>query len=524
MGFVKRQHSSTSSGAANDRASPTSRGTGTRSIAMYSMVLSLVAMLQVSRNHPSYLLMTNEMPPELADGRPVEVRSEKSSGHIETRAEKERYSKPPPVDKPSNITMIRKNEVLSVSDHAIMHISNENTTNIPTIPVVVWPYVESGAKNAVSKHLEENGVKESTYLELSEDLWNFDPNVVWIGNLGVTSCDKFHNKVREAKDKRAELGLALQWPIFIIDWSDYSVKKRCKKVEEEMGPDLVKYSQRSIVEGRKWNKKKGWVDFGQRLKDSDLARYRPMPYFVRTDTIEELDSVLKEQYNMTLASPIERLERNMDVSHFWPLNMKGVRNIHCNLRKKVSRVIADTGKEANLTTFVELAGKAVKKGRNKVQSAYVEAMLEAKIIVVTQRDNWEDHYRLMEALISGAMVMTDRMLSLPHGLENGTSVVEFDSAQDLRSKILFYTSHPKERVEIARKGREVSMLQHRTWHRIEEIIFGKPLSDCSGVDPGNPCPYIVHADEARARVDASISARLSQKNSVMKDYSSRINH
>lgn len=123
-------------------------------------------------------------------------------------------------------------------------------------------------------------------------------------------------------------------------------------------------------------------------------------------------------------------------------------------------------------------------------------MLEAKIIIVTQRDAWEDHYRLMEALVSGAMVMTDKMLSLPRGLENGTSVVEFESAEDLRQQILHYIRHPKERIEIARRGREVAMTYHRTWHRIEEVVFGRPLSFCSNAASQGPCPYIVHASEA----------------------------
>jgi hypothetical protein len=87
------------------------------------------------------------------------------------------------------------------------------------------------------------------------------------------------------------------------------------------------------------------------------------------------------------------------------------------------------------------------------------------------------------------------MLSLPHGLENGTSIVEYDSADDLKSKILYYIRHPDERIEIARKGREVAMKQHRTWHRVEEIIFGKHMSDCSNATRESQCPFLIHANE-----------------------------
>lgn len=389
-----------------------------------------------------------------------------------------------------------------MANHAITHIRNGNMKNVPIIPVVVWPYLEFGVGNAVSKHLDENGVNESTYLELSDDMWNFDPNVVWVGNLigkggyGPKKwCDAFHKKVVEAINKRSQLGLSLQWPVFIVDWADGSTKSRCKPIEDELGPEFVQYSKRSLVSGRKWNDKADWVKVGRRSNNSDVT-YSPMPYFVRTDTIETLQDVLREQHNMTLASSIEMLERKIDVSHFWPVNLKGVGGVHSKLRQKVSRIIDEMGDSSNLNVFVGLAGSSRKKGRRGVQSAYIEAMLETKIIVVTQRDEWEDHYRLFEALISGAMVMTDRMLLLPQGLENGTSVIEFDSADDLRSKIMYFTSHQEERLAIARKGREVSMNQHRTWHRIEEVIFGKAISGCSRKKVASRCPWIVHASEA----------------------------
>lgn len=467
--------------ASNEPESSTRRGaTKTRSVAMYSMAMSLFALIQVGKQHQMYLTMMNDVPDEMTDGRPVEV-------------DKAAFGK-------SENASIGNTSIdnTSIEDHSITLISNGNTNSVDIgpIPVVVWPFAEYGPKTAVSRHLEENGIKESSHLEWSTDMSNFDPNVVWVGDLGSRSCKMFHKRVMKAKEKRAELGLALQWPIFIIDWTDFGKSIRCNDIEKEMGKDFVKYSQRSIVKGRKWVKDESWVKFGEVvLKESVQANRRHMPYFVRTDTVEMLDYVLKEQYKMALSSPIETLERPIDVAHYWPLNMKGVRNIKCNLRKKVSKVVFETGKEANLTTFVQLAGKAVKKGRKNVKSAYVEAMLEAKIIIATQRDAWEDHYRLMEALVSGAMVMTDRMLSLPHGLENGTSVIEFDSAEDLRTKILYYSSHPEERLEIARKGREIAMTQHRTWHRIEEVIFGRAITGCANATRESLCPYVVHANE-----------------------------
>jgi len=185
------------------------------------------------------------------------------------------------------------------------------------------------------------------------------------------------------------------------------------------------------------------------------------------------------------------------VVHFWP-GQKRQRGIHrgdsSQLRDQTSRIVSSLGQD-NLTTFAGLKGDADNKGRSNVSLAYVEALLDSKIVVVAQRDNWEDHYRLFEALVSGSMVLMDRMLSLPAGLENGTSIVEFTSAQDLRSKALYYIHHQEERIEIARRGRSVAMSRHRTWHRIEEVIFGRSLTDCTVEKSKTDCPYSVHSEQ-----------------------------
>lgn len=94
-----------------------------------------------------------------------------------------------------------------------------------------------------------------------------------------------------------------------------------------------------------------------------------------------------------------------------------------------------------------------------------------KVIAATQRDKWEDHCHLFKAVVSGSMTLTDRVLSLPHGLESGASAAECDSAEDLSSKIRCCTSHPEKQIEIARKGREVAMKQRLTWCRSEEIAL-----------------------------------------------------
>jgi glycosyltransferase involved in cell wall biosynthesis len=382
--------------------------------------------------------------------------------------------------------------------------TNDPTQKIPIVPVVLWPYLEFGIGNAEAQHIEENGVNESSFLELARDMNNFDPNVVWVGDTGYAYgwnlwCGEYLQRIQAAKKQRKALGLPLSWPIYIVDFTDGVTRQRCKNIERDIGKEYVLYSQRSVARKRHWDFKKNWIDVGFKIPMAhEDTTYRHSPLVVRTDTIEALQEVLKER-NLNLASPLEEMERPVDVVHFWPSDWTGVSNVSSVQRTQVSIIVAELAKQENLNAFVGLAGSAVKTGRRGVKSEYIEAMLNAKILVVTQRDDWEDHYRLFEAMISGALVLTDRMLGMPQGLIDGTSIIEFGSEADLKEKILYYLAQPLERKEIARRGREVAMTRHRTWHRIEEVIFGGITSTCSPDKPDSPCPWIVHANEARRR-------------------------
>jgi len=218
---------------------------------------------------------------------------------------------------------------------------------------------------------------------------------------------------------------------------------------------------------------------------------------VRTDTIEALRDTLQKRGH-SLAYPIEKFPRSTDVIHLWPLNeTKKVNTQYAKFRNRVSEILTELGQKHNLKTFIGLAGKPLKEGRRGVEDEYIEMLLNTKIVVIAQRDFWEDHYRLMEALVSGACVLTDFMHGLPAGLQNGTSVLEYTSPKDLEDLILYYLEHDEKRIEIGRRGREIAMQRHRTWHRMEEIIFGEILSTCESKGPGGNCPYIVHGDENR---------------------------
>lgn len=157
--------------------------------------------------------------------------------------------------------------------------------------------------------------------------------------------------MEEAIHRRILLGMPTQWPIFIIDWTDYGRDFECENnIQEKVGLDFAKYTQRSTVYGRRWNKTTEWVDLGTFHEDNGVYFYHtPLP--VRTDTVETIQKVLRQRHSgTTLSDPIESsLERRIGVSHFWPIDLVGVYNTNdAKLRRKVSEIVANIGETANL--------------------------------------------------------------------------------------------------------------------------------------------------------------------------------
>mmetsp|Transcript_517 Transcript_517/g.1484 ORF Transcript_517/g.1484 Transcript_517/m.1484 type:complete len:808 (+) Transcript_517:120-2543(+) len=396
----------------------------------------------------------------------------------------------------------------------MIRIQNHNFSDLPPVSTLLFPSYKAGVQTAEHKHLGKNGVEESTFLNAITDDKDFsDENLVWVADPGWgwswnTWCQNLANAVRTTIVLRYEAKVNTRWPIFIVDFSDGAGRQRCLDVESLVGIDLVSYSARSITRNRGWLPLEEWVQFGYKVtKPEDYSylknvprsvqgekHYHHTPLPVRTDTVSEFRSVLNSNHKIGLPHPIEKLRRPTDVSHIWPLSNStglehGVQQKYGRFRNRVSQLIHEYGQELGWTTSIEVKGKGIKAGRHGVHVDYIEALLETKILVVTQRDAWEDHYRLMEALVSGACVFSDFMFGLPAGLQNGTSIVLFKTKDELKSLISYYLGHDAERLDIARRGREVAFSKHRSWQRMEEVVFGKILTE-------SKCPYIVHSKDS----------------------------
>ena len=230
------------------------------------------------------------------------------------------------------------------------------------------------------------------------------------------------------------------------------------------------------------------------------------PYSVRSDIVETIRSIALHDDDKKKIQSIDVLEhaifddnnninrqRSMDVIHMWQISYKEGKSKLRNAVSKLVRGLNGTEMMSNegdgkgndssnhpssiiLQTSIEEHGQRRKVGRNTVDSEYVAAMLKSKIVVVTQKDDWEDHYRLFEAVVSGALVIADRMLAPPKDFVDKQSIVFFDTIPHLEKLINYYLFHPQERKQIALEGWKLAMTRHRSWHRIEEVLVGRILT------------------------------------------------
>ena len=263
-----------------------------------------------------------------------------------------------------------------------------------------------------------------------------------------------------------------------FDTTDSARITSCPKVNR-LFRDRFRIMKRSIVKGRHWNSPKQWITKGKIMENSvqGAGPVLHAPHFLREPFVELVSQALHA--SGTDLSQIVTRRRQLDVTHVW---RKGDSSHYGRLRRQVSLVIQKLNgtrlKSHSLRWLVRPQGDDVKIIKGVIQKEYVANLLNSKIVVVAQRDEWEDHYRLLESMASGALVLTDEMLAAPHGLRNGTNVLTYHDAKNLRDLILYY-AHPdneKERLTIAQRGFDLAMGKHRSWHRMEQILFGAARS------------------------------------------------
>lgn len=357
------------------------------------------------------------------------------------------------------------------------------------IPVFVFPLhlTDRNYMTDELKHFVVDGIQRSPYLKLVTNISYKEPHLVWVAQLMLGRapakwCRHFAAIVGQTW-KQNKWGKK-DVPLILMDWHDNTNWVTCGS---NVHKDVTFYTKRGIVEGRGYNMTAdkvtpGQIETFQNWSDYAAAPLRHTPYAVRSDYFDGLRQVLVQRQLMNNSTELERfdlpgIDRSMDVVHFWPPRGPGVdrggRVPNSLLRHHVTLTLL---KMPVLKSWTALAGTANMIGRNAVDLAYPAKILEFKIVIVAQKDSHEEHYRLMEALVSGALVLSDVMLTMPKDFKDGESIVLYRNMEELQEKIHYYLNNSDERLGIARKGYELAVRRHRSFHLMEEVFFGKLLS------------------------------------------------
>jgi hypothetical protein len=321
-----------------------------------------------------------------------------------------------------------------------------------------------------------------------------------LDNLGKQEKNQIYNKNATTNEKEIE-----EPYILLVDSSGSTRQTGCSNLfaasrDSEMSygrthdMERIRLAKRSIVQNRYYDHASKEVHMGELSPNQwdDVPSDYDKPILHSPIALRE--SFVMSIQNVTNGKPVSRgLRRPIDVGYFWK---SGDYSHYSFYRRDIAKVVKTlhhstinkkTGKHMeNQVQIVYSDEKGMEAGN--VQYQYTWDLLKCKIVVITQRDEWEDHYRLMESLAGGALVMTDPMVILPAGLVDKVNIIMYDNPKMLKALIKYYLKpeNEKERRSIAHKGYKLVMGRHRCWHRLEELLFGSPLTN---VDQHNaPAP------------------------------------
>ncbi|KAL7529327.1 hypothetical protein ACHAWF_002937 [Thalassiosira exigua] len=349
--------------------------------------------------------------------------------------------------------------------------------------------IEHGRRNEMG-HIWLDGIERSEKLQLTLNV--SDASADWV-------FDFLRSSLGDLKEHLKASGRVNHAPtksrIVMLDMSDggyHNLQLRSLPlVFKYFGKENVYYATRQQIVNRNMAEGFRQLGFSKRTPFSDQGTRPVYGYGFKAETFQKLASSLgnpigvlrycvrsdivkkMEVVSGNLTTLVSR-SRPLDVASFWPDDSvtdpkSGIKSY---LRTRVSRTVKALGQLHTLNVTVGLVGSSWGVGRNSVTDVYSQALIDHKIVVVAQRDKWEGHYRLMEALAGGSLVMTDPMHPLPYKLKDKDGLIVYKSLQELEKAILFYTMNPAKRLRIARRGHYIAMTYHRSWHVMERLLLG----------------------------------------------------
>jgi len=357
-----------------------------------------------------------------------------------------------------------------------------------------------------SRHIIMEGIERSPRLKVTNNL--NDPDAIWVVDAIRYDCyETLIPEIKKRWNKMVGSHRLQPWKIILINFSDNGSAPidHCLEgiVKIFKSNKYVYVATRASAENRnvhfegdnnadsekmKFNELGNDIYFGAtyvyKQKRNPFKMYacdvQHLKYTVRNDLVDTIDQLKSGK----------EINRQKDAANFWDTikhEGDGARGARVILRNKVNEALKSFAQQPDnqkySVTFEEIGANG-KKGRNGMDKAYAMALLEHKIVVVCQRNYWEDHYRLMEALTGGTLVMTDPMHPLPTGMEHTKQLIVYESLWELKHFLKYYLEHEEERLKIAKSGYEVAMKRHRSWHLMERLVFGdwdEPYTELSSL-------------------------------------------
>jgi hypothetical protein len=220
----------------------------------------------------------------------------------------------------------------------------------------------------------------------------------------------------------------------MIDYTD------SQKLLKNIPKNILLYFKRSVVD----TSPVSLHDYGDR-------QIIPISYCVKDEAMERNVSPL--------------LDRNIDVSILFKPEAKTCRGrITGIIQQKLSN---------KYKVHTGLVGNAGEIGRNTIQMDYYRKILDSKIIVTVNPDNWEGDWRLFEALSCSPLVMVDRMLTpVKNNFVDGKHLVYYDTNKldVLLEKIDYYMENLDKSQTIATSGYNHTLKHHTAKNRMDEIL------------------------------------------------------
>ena len=208
--------------------------------------------------------------------------------------------------------------------------------------------------------------------------------------------------------------------------------------------DTLLYFKRSVID----RKTKGFVEYPRQVV--------PISYCVKEAYLNK--------------KPFSAQPRDIDIAAFFDgkEHPEEAKNYY---RSAVSQyIIKEFG---HLNIKVGIVGEAGRTGRNRFQREYFETMTRAKIVVTCNPGRWEGDYRLFEALSSGCLVLSDKMLTpVENPLVDGEHLIYYDrdNLDSLGEALTVMLEDDSARNHMADNGYAHAMSLHTPSARIDEIL------------------------------------------------------